>query len=60
MNGTDEIRYDSHDRKRGRAVLAPHFHMKLCSGLKVDPDAAVEEIKEIIDNQLGNLELIMK
>ena len=48
----DEIRYDSHDTKKGREVLSPHFHMKLRSGLKDSPDRCVEEITRIIDNYL--------
>ena len=37
----DEIRYDSHDRRRGRKVLAPHFHMKIRCTFKADADGAV-------------------
>lgn len=43
----DEIRYDSHERKKGRWVDMPHFHLKLQSALKGDEDKAVEELKEI-------------
>jgi hypothetical protein len=56
----DEIRYDSHDRKRGRAVMAPHFHMKLQSALKANADAAVEEIQEMIDNHIQSFDLLVK
>jgi hypothetical protein len=56
----DEIRYDSHDRKGGRRVLAPHFHIKLRSAFKLNIDAAVDEVKEIIDNQLQTLEFVVK
>jgi len=52
----DQIRYDSHDRKRGKNVQAPHFHMKLRTGFKEDAGKAVEEIKSIIDNYLQRLE----
>ncbi|PYV16575.1 MAG: hypothetical protein DMG07_07560 [Acidobacteria bacterium] len=52
----DEIRYDSHERKRGRDVPAPHFHMKLRSGHKDSVDEAIEDIKAIIDNYLHKLE----
>lgn len=51
----DEIRYDSHETRRGRTEVSPHFHMKLMSGFKSDPHAAVEEIKSVIDNYLNNL-----
>lgn len=51
----DEIRYDSHDQKRGRTVLAPHFHMKVSSRFKPDTGKAIEEIKEIIDNYLKGI-----
>ena len=30
----DEIRYDSHERKRGGKIPVPHLHVKLQSGLK--------------------------
>lgn len=57
----DEIRYDSHDRTRGKTVVAPHFHLKIQSPFKNDADAAVEEIKRIIDNQIDNINsLVMR
>ena len=52
----DEMRYDSHDRRRGRKVVAPHFHMKIRSAFKVDADTAVEEIRSLIDNYLQRIE----
>ena len=51
----DEIRYDSHEEKKGRDVLAPHFHMKLRCGFKDLPERGVEEIRRIIDNHLEAL-----
>lgn len=51
----DHIRYDSHEKKRGRDVLAPHFHLKVRSVVKRGTDEAVEEIKEVIDNILSQL-----
>jgi hypothetical protein len=48
----DEIRYDSHELRKGRETLAPHFHLKLRSGPKESPERCVEEIKRIIDNYL--------
>lgn len=56
----DEIRYDSHETKRGRKALEPHFHLKLRSSFKGDADKAVEEIREIIDNYLRMLEGVLK
>ncbi len=52
----DEVRYDSHERKRGKDAEAPHFHMKLKTGFKEDANKAVEEIKAIIDNYVQKLE----
>ena len=52
----DEIRYDSHEKQRGRKALAPHFHLKILSGLKTDKDSAVEEIRSLIDNYLEKIE----
>ena len=55
----DEIRYDSHDRHRGRKVVAPHFHMKLRSAFKGDADAGVEEIRSMIDNYLQDIQEVI-
>ena len=49
----DEIRHDSHELKKGRRILAPHFHMKLRCGFKDSAERAVEEIRNIVDNQLS-------
>jgi len=54
----DEIRYDSHEGRRGRAVLAPHLHLKIRSALKPDIDAAIAEIKGLIDNDLEGFQRI--
>lgn len=51
----DETRYDSHETQRGRKVLAPHFHLKILSGMKTDKDTAVEEIRSLIDNYLEKI-----
>ncbi len=48
----DEIRYDSHQRKKGQRMKAPHFHLKVRTELKDHPEMAIEEIKGFIDNQL--------
>ena len=51
----DEIRFDSHDRRRGRTVPAPHFHLKIAAPFKNDPGVAVEEIRAFIDNHLKEI-----
>lgn len=56
----DEIRYDSHETKRGLKLSEPHFHLKLRSSFKGDADKAVEEIREIIDNYLRMLEEVVE
>jgi len=43
----DEVRYDSHEIKRGRKVLAPHLHVKLATPFK-ESQAAEAELREII------------
>ena len=59
-NWYDQIRYDSHEQKRGQSVLAPHFHMKIGSAFKPDTGKAVEEIKEIIENHLETIAKVLK
>ena len=59
-NWHDEIRYDSHEQKRGQSVLAPHFHLKIRSGFKPDTGKAVEEIKEIIQNHLRGIAEVLE
>jgi len=54
----DGIRYDSHDRRRGKKTVAPHFHMKIRSAFKIDPDVAVEEIESLIDNYVRGIEKV--
>lgn len=53
----DEVRYDSHEIKRGRKVLAPHLHIKLATPVK-DPRRGEEELKRIIDEVLPELKEI--
>jgi hypothetical protein len=48
----DQVTYDSHERKKGRLVAAPHFHLKVKSAFKKDADRAVAEIRTIIENEL--------
>lgn len=56
----DEIRYDSHERRRSRKVPGPHFHMKLQSSFKGDPGAALEQIKSMIDNYLQKIQEVIE
>jgi hypothetical protein len=55
----DEVRYDSHEIKRGRKVLAPHLHVKLATPIK-DPKRGEQELKRIIDEVLPELKEITR
>jgi hypothetical protein len=44
----DEVRYDSHEIKRDRKILAPHLHLKLATPFK-DSNQGEEELKKIIE-----------
>ena len=59
-NWYDEIRYDSHETRRGRIDVSPHFHMKPMSDFKGDTDTAVEEIKNLIDNYVTNISRVIE
>lgn len=50
----DEVRYDSHERKRGQRVAIPHFHVKL-HGSSKDPEQAESDLMEIIDDLVPKL-----
>ena len=56
----DEIRLDSHEMKKGRKTLAPHFHMKLHCGFQDLPEHGVERITRVIDNQLEALREVIQ
>ena len=56
----DEIRYDSHEWKRGSSVSSPHFHLKLRSAKKCDLDTAVEEIRQIIDEHVDRIREVVE
>lgn len=47
----EEVRYDSHEIKKGRKTLAPHLHVKLATPFK-DPRKGEEELRQIIDRVL--------
>jgi hypothetical protein len=53
----DEVRYDSHEIKRGRKTLAPHLHLKLATPFK-EPGRGEGELKQIIDRLLPELKEI--
>ena len=55
----DEVRYDSHEIKRGRKTLAPHLHMKLATPFK-NPKEDEKELKRIIDSILPGLKEITR
>jgi len=44
----DEVRYDSHEIKRGRKVASPHLHLKLATPFK-DTSRGEQELKRIIE-----------
>ena len=56
----DEIRYDSHEIRKGKDTQAPHFHMKLRSAYKSNDNAAVEEIQSIINNHVKQIEGVLE
>ena len=53
----DEVRYDSHEIKRGRKVLTPHLHIKLATLFK-DTQEGEAELKRIIERILPELKEI--
>ena len=55
----DEVRYDSHEIKRGRKVRAPHLHVKLGTPFK-NPKQDEAELKQIIDKVLPELKEIIQ
>jgi len=44
----DEVRYDSHEIRRGRKTASPHMHIKIATPFK-DSVAGEDELKRIID-----------
>ena len=53
----EEVRYDSHEIKKGRKTLAPHLHVKLATPFK-DPRSGEEELGQIIDRVLPTIKEI--
>ena len=60
LNGwSDEVRYDSHEIRRGRKTLAPHLHLKLGTLFKDSPQVE-NELKQIIDRILPRIKEITR
>ena len=55
----DEIRYDSHEKKKGRKILAPHFHVKFRCELKDSVERVVVDVHHFIDEYLETLKKVM-
>jgi hypothetical protein len=55
----DEVRYDSHEIRRGRKTLAPHLHVKFGTRFKDSPEGE-RELKQIIDEILPKIKEITK
>ena len=53
----DEVRYDSHEIRKGRKNLAPHLHLKLATPFK-EPRRGEGELKQIIDRLVPELKEI--
>ena len=57
--GYDEVRYDSHEIRRGKKTLAPHLHMKLGTPFK-NVQEGEAELKRIIDGILPGVREIIR
>ena len=55
----DEVRYDSHEIKRGRKVASPHLHVKTSTPFKGSQQGE-EELKKIIETILPQIEEITR
>jgi hypothetical protein len=55
----DEVRYDSHEIRKGRKSLAPHLHMKLATPFK-DPKEGEAELNRMIDEILPRIKEIAR
>jgi hypothetical protein len=55
----DEVRYDSHEIKRGRKVASPHLHLKLATSFKDSRQVEVE-LRRIIEAVLPAIEEITR
>ena len=50
----DEVRYDSHEIKRGRKVASPHLHLKLATPFQ-DTSRGEQESNRIIETILPQI-----
>jgi len=55
----DEVRYDSHEIKKGRKTLAPHLHVKLATPFK-DSVSGEVELRRMIDTVLPRIKEIAR
>ena len=55
----DEVRYDSHEIKKGRKTLAPHLHVKLATPFK-DSASGEVELRRMIDTVLPRIKEIAR
>ncbi|MGH7845579.1 MAG: hypothetical protein ACREQW_10475 [Candidatus Binatia bacterium] len=55
----DEVRYDSHEIKRGRKMASPHLHLKLATPFK-DSIHGEEELKALIETILPQIKEIIQ
>ena len=55
----DEVRYDSHEIKKGRKTLTPHLHLKLTTPFK-DSAGGEAELQRIIDTVLPRIKEIIR
>jgi hypothetical protein len=55
----DEVRYDSHEIKRGRKTAAPHLHLKLATPLKNSSEGE-KELKKIIETVVPHIREITR
>jgi hypothetical protein len=53
----DEVRYDSHEIKRGRKLASPHLHLKLATPFKDSTQGEAELLKiiEMVVPQIRNI-----
>ncbi len=55
----DEVRYDSHEIRKGRKSLAPHLHVKLATPFK-EPKEGEAELSRIINEILPRIKEIAR
>ncbi len=57
--GYDEVRYDSHQVKRGKKIASPHLHLKLATPFK-NSKQGEEELRRIIERLLPQIQEIAR